>query len=105
MAETAIPVDAMQCLGLRDAPSEYKDLYEAVSQKVHPSDGEKLAIRDFFDHGRRVQGQTSDNLRSLGIKILHEALPILIRHPLLDGLLHKKSGWEEPDWGEAAYGP
>lgn len=98
MAETAVPLDAMECLGLEPAPDEHKIFYEAVSQKVHASDDEKSALRDFFDHGRRVQGQTSDNLRSLGIKILHAALPILIKQPELDSLIKEPPGCEQPDW-------
>lgn len=99
MAETAIPLDALECLGMEEqVPNDLKHFYEAVSKKVHPSDEEKIAIRDFFDHGRRVQGQTSDNLRSLGIKILHAALPILIKAPELNRHIEDPPGWDEPDW-------
>jgi 6-phosphofructokinase len=98
MAETAIPLDALECLGLKDPPLKLKAFYDAVSKIVHPTPDEKNAIEDFFNHGRRVQGQTSDALRSLGIKLLHELLPILIKHPQLNEVLHRKLGWNEPNW-------
>jgi 6-phosphofructokinase len=98
MAETAIPLDAMECLGLKAAPDDLKPFYDAVAKQIHPSEEEKIAIVDFFNHGRRVQGQTSDNLRSLGIKILHAALPILIKAAELKRHIEEQPGWDEPDW-------
>jgi 6-phosphofructokinase len=105
MAETAIPVDARECLGLclEKAPDDLRHFYQALSEKIRASEEEKEALRDFFDRGRRVQGQTSDDLRSLGIKILREALPILIKSPELNNFIPDPPGppgCEEPDWGK-----
>ena len=98
MSETAIPVDALECLGLKKPPSHLKTFYEAVSAKILPSEAEKQAIFDFFDNGQRVQGQTSDALRSLGIRILLEAIPILIKDQEINALISEKPGYDEPDW-------
>ncbi|MFA5262259.1 MAG: 6-phosphofructokinase [Opitutaceae bacterium] len=100
MAETAIPVDAMECLGLKEPPKHLRLYYDAVKKEIHASDKEKEALRDFVDCGRRVQGQTNDHLRSLGVKILCEALPILIRHPKLNEQIPDtdKPGCDGPDW-------
>ncbi|HEX5273295.1 MAG TPA: 6-phosphofructokinase, partial [Gemmataceae bacterium] len=98
MAETAIPLDAMECLGLERPPPGLERFYEAVAKQVKPTDDEKKAIHAFLEKGRRVQGQTSEHLRNLGIKILHEALPILIKDRELNGLMKDKPGCEEPDW-------
>lgn len=100
MGETAIPLDALECLGLISPPADLKEFYDAVATKVRPTDVEEKVIRDFFEHGRRVQGQTSDTLRSLGIKLLNELLPILIRHPNLNRLIapDETPGWKEPNW-------
>lgn len=100
MAETAIPLDALECLGLEAPPAEFAHFYEAVRARVQPTDDEQRAIRTFFENGRRVQGQTSDFLRSLGIKILHEALPVLIKDTKLNELIAEddRPGCVEPDW-------
>ncbi len=102
MGETAIPLDALECLGLAKAPQELKEFYDVVANKVQPSTDEKNAIEDFFRNGRRVQGQTSDALRSLGIKLLHELLPILIKHPKLNSKIANDDtpGWKEPNWNK-----
>jgi 6-phosphofructokinase len=98
MAETAIPLDAMECLGLAEPPKELTGFYRTILDKVHPSKEEKEALTDFHKNGRRVQGQTSDHLRSLGIKLLHQLLPHLLKHPQLNDLIQNTLGWPEPKW-------
>jgi 6-phosphofructokinase 1 len=67
MAETAIPNDALDYLD-----EDYVGL-EAP---------EKEAIKNFFKKGRRVQGQTPDELRSAGLKIVSRVLQRSIREEL-----------------------
>ena len=97
MAETAIPLDALQCLGLAEPPPNLKEFYKVIANKIHPSEDERKAIERFFDDGRRVQGQTDDYLRSLGIRILHELLPMLIKEAPLNTIIDKLPGWDEPN--------
>ena len=59
MAETAIPFNA-------------KDYYEDLD--VGLNDKEKIAINNFEQNGRRVFGQTSDDLRSGGLKLVSRIL-------------------------------
>jgi 6-phosphofructokinase len=98
MAETAIPLDALECLGLKDPPDGLKEVYQAVASILRASRDEEEAIKSFFDNGRRVQGQTSDYLRSLGIKLLYELLPTLIKHPRLNEMIVDTPAWNEPSW-------
>jgi 6-phosphofructokinase 1 len=63
MAETAIPVDAL------DYVEDPKDEY-----KIRLFGEEKDAVRRFFKEGRRVGGQTPDELRSAGLKIVSKTL-------------------------------
>jgi 6-phosphofructokinase len=98
MAETAIPVDAMECLGIEDPPEKLAHYYQAIKGRLRPSKEEEIAIREFFKNGRRVQGQTSDDLRSLGIKILREALPVLIKDKKLNELIEDRPGCPPPNW-------
>ncbi len=101
MAETAIPLDALECLGLhKKLPKGLEHFYEEAATRLRPSDKEEQAIRDFFANGRRVQGQTDDYLRSLGVKLLHELLPVFLQHPRLNELIPQpeRPGWDEPKW-------
>jgi 6-phosphofructokinase len=60
MAETAIPKDAKS--------------YFRGEKDVGLTHAEKQAIRDFEKNGRRVHGQTPDDLRQAGLKIVSGAL-------------------------------
>ncbi|HWS89872.1 MAG TPA: 6-phosphofructokinase [Pyrinomonadaceae bacterium] len=64
MAETAIPTDA----------KTYLD-----EEEVGLTDREKKAIQDFEDNHRRVYGQTPDELRSAGLKLVSRMLQKCIR--------------------------
>lgn len=102
MAETAIPLDALQCLGLTaEIPKELEGFYRKATQKMReigsPSETETRAIKDFFANGCRVQGQTADELRSLGMKLLNELLPVLLQDDQLSKYI-RKPGCDEPDW-------
>ena len=44
-----------------------------------------------------MQGQTADDLRSLGIKLLHELLPVFLKDPRLNELI-QTPGCDEPNW-------
>jgi 6-phosphofructokinase 1 len=59
MAETAIPTDV----------EKYID-----DQEIGLDDGEKEHVRLFLAHGRRVEGQTPDELRRAGLKIVSRVL-------------------------------
>jgi 6-phosphofructokinase 1 len=79
MAETAIPLDAL------DYVNDESDQCE-----IELTDGEKKMVREFFKGGRRVQGQTSDLLRSAGLKIVSKALQKDIRD-----MQRQNSYWEK----------
>ncbi len=80
MAETAIPEDALECLGERK-PRTHKDLYEKVAKSITLSDAERAAILNFDQMrlaGRRIEGQTDDTLRQASLRLVTQALPILM---------------------------
>jgi len=80
LAETAIPVDALECLGDRES-HEHGDFYAAIQENLGLTTKEQDAIREFDRlraDGMRIQGQTSDDLRRAGLRIVMEALPILL---------------------------
>ena len=87
MAETAIPTDALECLGERALPPDllaYEEVYEKVAEELQRrlSDPEKEAIREYDaqrQKGKRIQGQTSDQLRRASLRLAMEALPVLLR--------------------------
>ena len=82
MAETAIPVDAM----LYAARENKKPKFD-----IGLSRDEQDAILEFHElrkAKRRIQGQTSDFLRTAGLKIVSRRLPILL--PLLPEVKVKK---------------
>jgi 6-phosphofructokinase 1 len=67
MAETAIPKDAL----------EYVD-----DEQIGLSAGEKEQIRKYCrmrDNGKRIQGQTDENLRSAGLKIVSRGVANLLQ--------------------------
>jgi 6-phosphofructokinase len=64
MAETALPADARSYI---DDPV------------VHLSDPEKRAVGTFLDQGRRVTGQTPDELRTAALKMISRLLQKRIR--------------------------
>ena len=85
MAETAIPTDAMKYVEPED------DLYE-----IGLSDDEKEEIRKFHQlrkSGRRIEGQTSDDLRTAGVKIVRRGLA-----KLLPRIRIQARGGVPPDW-------
>jgi len=87
MAETAIPTDAMEYVDRKD------DLHE-----IGLSDAEKREIREFEDRrksGRRIEGQTSDELRTAGSKIVSRGLAKLLPSPKIRV---KAGGGGAPDW-------
>ena len=63
MAETAIPDDAL------DYVNDSNDAHD-----IRLFEEEKEAVRQYFRDGRRVLGQTPDELRSAGLKIVSRAL-------------------------------
>lgn len=74
MAETAIPLDAM------DFVDEKKRNYIDIDL----SENEKNAIKDYDalrNKGLRIQGQTNDALRSAGLKIVSRGLHEILRDP------------------------
>ena len=87
MAETAIPTDAMEYVEPKD------DLHE-----IGLSDAEKKEIREFEERrksGRRIEGQTSDELRTAGSKIVSRGLSKLLPSPKIRV---KAGGGVAPDW-------
>jgi len=77
MAETAIPLDAREYIAPKGKrPDEKGDLL------VELSDDEVGQIHAFFNHGRRVRGQTPDHLRTGGLKIVSGVLQKMIKQRL-----------------------
>lgn len=89
MAETAIPLDAMNYVG---APGE-KPLIE-----IGLTDDEKDAIRKFEvmrSSKERIQGQTNDDLRTAGLKIVKEGLRRLLPDPEIGADLDDETDWDK----------
>ena len=85
MAETAIPTDAKLYL-TDDDKSDYF---------VHLTKEEKQAISDLLElrnQHQRIQGQTRDELRSAGLKIVSQGLEKALKKDV-EGKL-RKGGWE-----------
>lgn len=83
MAETAIPTDV----------ENFIDKERPDYINVGLNDDEETAIKDFIrerEKGKRIQGQTNDDLRRAGLKIVKKGLDHLLRNtpPLPD----------DPDW-------
>jgi len=84
MAETAIPTDAMNYVDEKD------DNY-----KIGLTENEKKAIKKFVlmrNRGERIQGQTEDELRTAGLKIVSQGLKNLLQNP------DRREGGFQPDW-------
>jgi 6-phosphofructokinase 1 len=80
MAETAIPTDAMDFI---DDPD------------VGLSDNEKRAVMEFNElrkHKERIRGQTQDELRTAGLKIVSRGLHKLLRQDA------RRDPGDQPDW-------
>ena len=74
LAETAIPIDALDYVH---------------DEHVRLSEKERTAVEEFINKGRRVEGQTPDELRSAGLKIVSRSLQKYIR---------EKMGQDDPYW-------
>lgn len=124
LAETAIPVDARECLGIKEAPKDLPMLrgyYEELAccfklpegcSSVYPNrkdasscreptyvtKGELKAINDYFDSRQHVHGQTSDDLRNVGVKILRTTLAYILRNQVMAVPDNGPARGEEPDW-------
>lgn len=108
LAETAIPQDALECLGLQTPaeksapryPEQFKASYEKIAEKFKLSKEQADEIRAFVKlrkDGRGFEGQTNDTVRQLGLRLLAEAIPIFIKdeHLLEDQI---KFDHDPPDW-------
>jgi len=107
MAENAVPEDALECLGLVASTPEFeKDnpqlakAYNDIAKNFCLTKTEKDEITSFAKRqkkGERFEGQTSDIVRKLGLRIMAEAIPVFLsQRSLLDRADH--FGWEEPNW-------
>jgi len=77
MAETAIPLDALDYIkGLKGSEPPDDDLKDL---QIELSEREATEIVKFFNHDRRVRGQTPDDLRTGGLKIVKEVLQKMIK--------------------------
>jgi 6-phosphofructokinase 1 len=76
MAETAIPLDAREYIASEGNGADDRNLL------VELSDDEIRQVHNFFDHGRRVRGQTPDHLRTGGLKIVSGVLQKMIKQRL-----------------------
>jgi 6-phosphofructokinase len=106
MAETAIPQDALECLGLTNGldhvTKKYRRIYENVAAKIRLAQGDDEAIKQFIERrreNRRSEGQTSDTLRQLGLRILREALPVFIASNELE-LGIEEPRCQAPEWSQ-----
>ena len=107
MAENAVPQDALECLGLKtphrglelECPG-LTDAYNKIAAQFQLSKNDKLEILAFADRqqqGQRTEGQTSDTVRKLGLRIMAEAIPVFLRQrDLLP--IQPYFGWGEPNW-------
>ena len=80
MAETAIPLDARDYIEGLERPTPLDDDLQDLQFKL--SDGEREAIVKFFENNRRVRGQTPDDLRTGGLKIVLEVLRKMIKRDM-----------------------
>lgn len=109
LAETAIPQDALECLGLEADeeksapryPAQFRSSYEKIAEKfkLRLSKEQAEEIRAFVKlrkDGRGFEGQTNDTVRQLGLRLLAEAIPVFIKdeHLLADHTFKH----DPPDW-------
>jgi 6-phosphofructokinase 1 len=96
MAETAVPDDALECIGEKTA-TQNQIFYKALGQNLKLSDSEKSAIRKFIkdrDNKLHIEGQTEDILRQACLNLVRGSLEILLkRDDFVPGL-----GGAAPDW-------
>lgn len=95
LAEAAIPVDALECIGKRVSDVE-PELYAKVAEHLSKflTKNQMDAIEDFERlrrSGRRIEGQTTDDLRQAGLKIVAESLPVLL--PGIDPRSNDNTDW------------
>jgi 6-phosphofructokinase 1 len=89
MAETAIPTDALNYVG------RSKGVAPLIG--IGLSDNEQDAIRQYDEmrkHNRRIMGQTNDELRTAGLKIVSRGLAKLLVDPKFMQPDHTGVGWK-----------
>ena len=109
MAENAIPQDALECLGLASPPPELAQkhprlvqAYATIAKNFSLIEHEKNEILAFAERrreGQRLEGQTSDTVRKLGLRIMAEAIPVFLSHEDLP-LGGEVFGWGQPKWSK-----
>ncbi|MEW6386505.1 MAG: 6-phosphofructokinase [Thermodesulfobacteriota bacterium] len=87
LAETAIPTDATQYA----APEGQKPAIDIGLSRREQD--EILRFHECRKQGKRIQGQTSDYLRTAGLKIVSQGLPLLLPETEID-----RDDMFEPDW-------
>ena len=107
MAENAVPQDALECLGLAKPPPDmeknYPGLvkaYEEIAKRFRLTKTEEEEILAFAERqkkGQRLEGQTSDTVRKLGLRIMAEAVSVFLGQKSLLPK-HEHFGWGEPNW-------
>lgn len=107
MAENAVPQDALECLGLVNPSSEFLEIqpnlanaYKQIAKQFQLTESEKNEINAFANrqkNGQRLEGQMSDTLRKLGLRIMAEAIPVFLSQ---EDLLPEEEqfGWGQPNW-------
>jgi len=88
MAETAIPTDALKYVDFKPEDAEVFDV--GLTQNEKDNIRKYVTLRDCKWH---IEGQTSDDLRTAGLKIVSKGLPMLL--PRVDAMLGDAV---MPDW-------
>lgn len=100
LAETAIPQDALECLGLvKNVPPSFAASYGEIAKRFSLSHEEQEEITDFVrrrKEERGFEGQTNDTVRQLGLRLLAEAIPVFIKDPNLRP--ERNLSWMAPKW-------
>ncbi|MGE3966482.1 MAG: 6-phosphofructokinase [Planctomycetota bacterium] len=91
MAETAIPTDALEVLG-DVKPKQHPVLYAEIAKRANLSNEQEDAIRNYFAADHTVIGQTSDELRRAGMKLMKAGIEVLL--PKID----PQRSANEPKW-------
>ncbi|HRI15356.1 MAG TPA: 6-phosphofructokinase [Verrucomicrobiota bacterium] len=81
MAETAIPEDALACIG-EDVSGGHQHIYASLSKQLKLTLEEKEAVAEFVARrrrGRRIEGQTDDILRQASLHLVSQGLEILLK--------------------------
>jgi 6-phosphofructokinase len=107
LAETAIPQDALECLGLHDQkaapayPEQFRSSYQKIADKfkltLTQDDAEQIrAFVKLRQERGGFEGQTNDTVRQLGLRLLAEAIPVFINDDhLLEDCEFKH---DPPEW-------